>query len=72
MIYALALIGAITVAVLTVREIRYQWRNRNSKPTRWLCIAHGEHHLRKTHVFPGIYSMGFRRGMVSQGGFCHG
>ena len=39
MIYALAVIGAITVAVLTFREIRYQWRNRNSKPTRWLCIA---------------------------------
>ena len=38
MIYALALIGAITVAVLAVREIRYQWRNRNSKPTPFLCL----------------------------------
>ena len=40
-VYALALIGVLKVAVLAVREIRYQWRNRNSKPTRWLGLPWG-------------------------------
>jgi hypothetical protein len=34
----LALIGAATVAVIVIREARYQWKTRNWKPTPWLCL----------------------------------
>lgn len=34
----LALIGAVTVAVLVIREANYQWKTRNWKPTPWLCL----------------------------------
>jgi hypothetical protein len=38
MIYALAVIGAITVTVTAIRCARQLWKTRNWKPTRWLCI----------------------------------
>lgn len=35
-LYALALIGAITVTVLAFNTARWFWKTRNWKPTPWL------------------------------------
>ena len=41
MIGALALIGAITVAVLTFRTVRWFWKTRNWKGLPWLGLPWG-------------------------------
>jgi hypothetical protein len=41
MINAFAVIGAITVMRFVIREGRWWWKNRNSKPTPWLGLPWG-------------------------------
>jgi hypothetical protein len=36
--YVLALIGAVTITTLAYREVHFQWKSRNWKPTIWLCL----------------------------------
>ena len=70
MIYALALIGATTVTVLAVRETAGINGEIAIRSRRVGFVSRGEHHLRKTHVFPGIYSDGLsNEGWSLQGRF---